>query len=168
MKIIGVCGLAGSGKDTVADYLVAKHNYTKVSFAAILKDMLRVAGLPEPTNRDDKEKIIEGFNFSWRHAAQTLGTEYGRVCLGENIWIDLTMKSLREDGKYVVSDVRFENEATAIRNVGNLIHLKGRGANLGELSAHASEAGVAYKSGDVLISNDSSMELLYAGVELAL
>mgnify|MGYP003475731213 FL=1 len=111
--IIGITGVAGSGKDTAADYLVSKYGFTKVSFAAILKNMLSVAGLPEPSNRDDKEKIVEGFNFTWREAAQTLGTEWGRS-LDENIWVKLTMASLEEGKNYVFSDVRFDNEAKAI------------------------------------------------------
>ena len=36
--IIGICGLIGSGKDTIADYLVEQHNFQKMSFADKLKD----------------------------------------------------------------------------------------------------------------------------------
>ena len=36
--IIGICGLIGSGKDTIADYLVNDHNFVKLSFADKLKD----------------------------------------------------------------------------------------------------------------------------------
>lgn len=36
--ILGICGLIGSGKGTVADILVRDHNFTKVSFADKLKD----------------------------------------------------------------------------------------------------------------------------------
>ena len=32
-----MCGKSGSGKDTVADYLVQKYNFTKISFADELK-----------------------------------------------------------------------------------------------------------------------------------
>ena len=35
--IIGVCGLIGSGKDTIADYLISEHNFQKISFADKLK-----------------------------------------------------------------------------------------------------------------------------------
>ncbi len=36
--IIGICGLIGSGKDTIAEYLIKEHNYIKLSFADKLKD----------------------------------------------------------------------------------------------------------------------------------
>ena len=36
--IIGICGLIGSGKGSVADILVQEHNYKKISFADKLKD----------------------------------------------------------------------------------------------------------------------------------
>lgn len=41
--IIAVCGLAGSGKDTACDHLVAKHGFRKTSFAAPLKQMAKIA-----------------------------------------------------------------------------------------------------------------------------
>ena len=40
--IIGICGLIGSGKGTVADILVEQHNFTKISFADKLKDGVEV------------------------------------------------------------------------------------------------------------------------------
>ena len=36
--IIGICGLIGSGKGTVADFLVEHQGFTKISFADKLKD----------------------------------------------------------------------------------------------------------------------------------
>lgn len=140
--IVGITGAAGSGKDTAADYLVSKYGFTKVSFAAILKNMLSVAGLPEPSNRDDKEKNVEGFDFTWREAAQTLGTEWGRS-LDENIWVKLTMTSLEDGKNYVFSDVRFDNEAEAIlcKN-GVVVQMNGRAADLGQSATHASEQGI--------------------------
>ena len=36
--LIGICGLIGSGKDTVASRLVKKHGFKRDSFAKSLKD----------------------------------------------------------------------------------------------------------------------------------
>ena len=36
--IISVTGFIGSGKDTIADYLVAEHVFKRESFAVTLKD----------------------------------------------------------------------------------------------------------------------------------
>ena len=40
--IIGLCGRAGSGKDTIADFLVNEYNFTKLSFGKILKDVVSI------------------------------------------------------------------------------------------------------------------------------
>jgi hypothetical protein len=164
--IIGFTGAAGSGKDTAADYLVSQYGFIKVSFAAILKNMLSVAGLPEPSNRDDKEKNVEGFNFTWREAAQTLGTEWGRN-LDENIWVKLTMAKLDSDKNYVFSDVRFDNEAQAIIRSGSGINFKVcyRSANLGENSNHASEQGVSGLYIGQEIDNSGDITKLYAQLD---
>jgi hypothetical protein len=41
--IVAVCGLAGSGKDMACDYLVRTHGFKKTSFAAPLKQMVKIA-----------------------------------------------------------------------------------------------------------------------------
>lgn len=39
--LIGISGLAGSGKDTCADFLVRKHGFVKVGFADVMKRICR-------------------------------------------------------------------------------------------------------------------------------
>jgi len=164
--IIGLAGKAGSGKDTVADYLVANYGFEKISFAKPLKDMLSAAGFPEPTNRDDKEKPINGFNFSWRYMAQTLGTEWGRNCLGQDIWVQIAMRNLDTNKNYVFSDVRFENEADAIRKAGGIvIHLLGRKSDLGSNGEHISEKPLVQIGKDIMLLNQNSKQHLFTTID---
>ena len=163
MKMIGVTGPAGSGKDTVAGYLVEYHNYTQKSFAAPLKAMLAAIGFPEPANREDKEKQIEGFPFSWRKLAQTLGTEW-RDLVDRELWLKLAQQQFGP--QVVFSDARFNWEAEAIRQAGGIIiHLEGRSVDLGNEAGHASEAGVTRKPEDFIITNQGTIADLYNSVE---
>lgn len=169
-QIIGVAGPAGAGKDTVADYLVSQYGFVKLAFAGPLKAMLAAGGLAEPADRALKEEKIEGFSFTWRRAAQTLGTEWGRA-LDPDIWTKMAMNQaidLQVQGKSVVfSDVRFENEGQIIRAFhGRVLHLIGRKIEMGAAAAHASETGVLFHpSRDALIENAGSIGLLYEQVD---
>lgn len=171
--ILGIAGPAGAGKDTVADYLVAQHGFVKLAFAGPLKEMLAVAGFAEPAERALKEALVPGFDFSWRRAAQALGTEWGRV-LDPAIWTKIIARRidiLSEQRRHVVlSDVRFANEASLIRGLGgSILHLYGRRVDLGEAAAHVSENGVQYwPSKDHLINNAGSLVELHEQLELAL
>lgn len=165
--IIGLTGPAGAGKDTVADYLVEHHNFRKLSWAAPLKAGLAAMGFPEPADRADKERPIPGFDFSWREAAQKLGTEFGRG-LDPDIWIKIVGRMLQEQShiNWVVSDCRFENESALIRILGGQMwHIKGRAVDLGANAGHASEAGLLfYPAVDELIDNRGDMARLFANV----
>ncbi len=155
MKIVGFAGKAGSGKTTLARALVDQHGFERVSFAGLLKAALAAMGIPEPATQALKEEIIPELGVSWRHCAQTLGTEWGRRRVNPDIWVKLTIANLKEDGRYVFDDVRFENESMAIRSAGGVIvHLHGRAATLAEgTQGHASEAGIAAGPGDLFFQN---------------
>ena len=162
--ILGLTGPAGAGKDTVADRLCSTYGFRKLSFAGILKRMLAAGGMPEPS-RDQKEDCIPGLPFTWRDAAQKLGTEWGRG-LDPDLWVKLTMMGVPPRGNWVLSDVRFPNEATAVRKQGYLLHVTGRKiALVGATATHASEAGIRFEDGDQVINNSANMDLLY--IEIA-
>jgi len=165
--VLAFTGKAGSGKDTAAGWVANNYGFEPVSFAAPLKAALAAMGLPEPRDREQKEKPVPGFDFTWRYAAQTLGTEWGRNILGQNLWTDLGMKKILAFDRAVVTDARFDNEAQALRGVGGvIIHLKGRQANLSsDLASHASEALVSFKDGDFVIENTGSIEELFVKID---
>jgi hypothetical protein len=132
-----------------------------VSFAAPLYDMLEAGGFGRPKTLEEKEAIIPYLGFSWRHAAQTLGTEWGRNTLREDIWTMLAIGKLHQSGRYVFDDLRFENEAKAIRDMGGyIIHIRGRRGGDGS-DQHASELGIKEQPGDRLINNEADIRTLH-------
>jgi hypothetical protein len=163
--LIGVCGAAGSGKDTVADIL----GFERVAFADPLYEMVSiVTGLTpdEMRDRETKEATIDWLGHSPRQLLQTLGTEWGRDTISQTIWVDAAMRRVRrllDEGRdVVVTDVRFDNEAAAIKAAGGQVWqiVRGEGCVRGVSMRHASEAGVAATLVDRVIGNWSTIEKL--------
>ena len=121
MRVIGLTGKAGSGKSTAAKYLVEEYGYTLIKFADPLKDMLRVIGLGHyELEGDGKEKpcyLLGG--KTPRFAMRSLGTEWGRHTMYQDIWVEAWYRRANEivqsGGKVVCDDVRFPNEISAVK-----------------------------------------------------
>ncbi len=142
-KIIGITGLAGSGKDTIGDNLVANSpNWEKVSFASHLKDVAsllfgfdrKMLAGETPEDRAVRELPDKfwsekmGKDFTPRFALQFLGTNLLRNQLHQNIWVDcLERKIIESDKNIVITDVRFPNEIDMIRSIGGEIWRVERG-----------------------------------------
>lgn len=117
--IVGISGLAGSGKDAAADILVKNHNFAKVALADPLKRICKEVfaftdeqlwGPSDKRNEEDKRyphtfagSLSEPRGYlTPRHALQQLGTEWGRHCY-HNVWVDYALrvsKALLEDPEY--------------------------------------------------------------------
>lgn len=164
-ELIGLMGYAQSGKDTAAAALVAE-GYERVAFADALRDMLyainpylpgygRVASVVSDDGWDvSKQRITEV-----RELLQRLGTEAGRKVLGDGIWVDTAMAKVKPGGKYVITDVRFPNEAEAIRAAGGqLIRIIRPGC--GPVNNHPSETALDGLEADVTVNNFSTIEVL--------
>lgn len=159
-QLIGISALARCGKTTVANYLHERYGLDHYSFAGPLKQGLQVMlGLSdEHTEGELKELPLPQFGGkSPRQLMQTLGTEWGRSLVDNQIWLTCAQGRLQSATQgLVIADVRFENEAQWIRdNGGVVVHIQRPGA--ATVSAHASEAGVAIAEGDVLVVNDGSL-----------
>lgn len=168
--VIALTGLAGSGKSTASKYLIEKHGYQLVKFAGPLKDMLRAIGLGEGhiegAHKETDLAMLSG--RTPRYAMQTLGTEWGRKCMGEDFWTNLWRSRvdgvLAFGGRVVVDDCRFPNEADEVRKLGGAVwRLVGRGGIAG---SHESEAGCGKE--DFVIANDNETDTLFSNVGEAL
>ena len=139
--IIGIVGFAGSGKGTVGDILVNDYDFTKLSFADVVKDSVAaIFGWPRHLLEGDTDESREfrekrddfwsarlGYEFTPRLAMQLMGTESGRNVFHENIWVHAVERRIKHkqewefEDKFVIPDVRFSNEIEAIRNWGGFI-----------------------------------------------
>lgn len=183
--LIGICGPAGSGKDTLANGIAAMDVYFVYHFADPIKAALNAMfgwGPAHWENRGWKEEPIpwlerelaaighesEKCSPSPRYLAQTLGTEWGRETVDQNIWLKIADQKFKrintsarmEGGRImglgmIVADVRFNNEAKWIKDSGGLmLEVVRPGQDFISEDSHASEAGVDPALIDAVITND--------------
>ena len=135
--IIGICGFIGSGKDTVADYLVNFHEFRRESFASTLKDAVSAVFGWDRTMLEGRTKEAREWReqvdpwWAERLAMPTLtprwvlqywGTEVCRKGFHDDIWIASLENKLRNSKDHVViSDCRFPNEIKSIKDAGGKI-----------------------------------------------
>ncbi len=167
--IIGLCGLAKSGKTTLADYLVKEFGYKRIKFADPLKDMLRALGLTyqeiEGDRKEDCCKLLG--NKSPRFAMQSLGTEWGRQMISPTIWVDIWEHRVSEARKtktpVVVDDCRFQNELDTLKRLGGVSLTIVRSGNT-PVNDHVSEK--IQLASDATIQNDRTVgEFISASIE---
>jgi hypothetical protein len=173
-RLIAVTGYKNSGKNAICSVLEHECDYVVTGFADKLKAMLLamnpiihcdpISG-PTPTRL---KTVIDAFGWDIakedypevRRLLQTLGTEAGRNHLGEQVWVDAWRRdagTLLGQGRDVcVSDMRFLNEAQAVRSLGGQIWRVLRpGTARGE---HLSESELDQIVPDRVIQNGSSLE----------
>ena len=153
-RVIGFCGLAGSGKTTAARALQDIHDWQRVSFAGPLKRMAEACGMTLSEMAGDLKETPRAWlcGKTPRQFLQFIGTEFGRDMIGPDFWVncwrnqvdrlvlealaDLALEGLR----IVADDVRFPNEAAMIRSLGGIVvRIDRPGAGSASGAGHASE-----------------------------
>jgi hypothetical protein len=136
-RIISLSGLAGAGKDTVADMLCSDYGYQRISFAAALKDccaaifgwdreMLegRTAEARDQRERADdwwSTRLSAPAGFTPRKALQQLGTDVMRNHFHPDIWLaalERRILTAGPDDRFVITDCRFPNELACLQGLG--------------------------------------------------
>jgi hypothetical protein len=161
-RLIGITGAAGSGKDSLADLLVYDRGATKYSFARPIKEALNAMfgwTMEQWDDRVWKEAVLPWLGKSPRVLAQTLGTEWGRELIHPEMWVLLGAQRFREHagtGPFVIPDMRFDNEAQMVRQLGGVV-IKVHRPGVAAIAAHKSEAGVSSSLIDWNAMNDRSL-----------
>jgi hypothetical protein len=178
VRIIGITGKAGSGKDTLAAMIaeeikrrkfgIVPQIYSLATPMKVAVDSMLDFADPDDSGknwfaRENKEHDIRWLGVSPRVLLQTLGTEWGRNTLGQSFWIKIAqayMSAFSDVSVFIVPDIRFDNEAGWVRDSGQLIHIYRIGVDPVGLEGHESEAGVKYEIGDLTVGNDGQLEEL--------
>lgn len=183
--IIGICGLIGSGKGTVADILVEHYRFQKLSFADSLKDgVAAMFGWPRELLEGDSMQSREwreckdqfwthelGITITPRLVLQQVGTECMRQGFYDGIWVSLVKQKLQQNlaANTVIPDVRFPNEISMIQQQGGAIWEVVRGelpdwaqnyrqSGIEPVDIHASEWAWMQTARDRVISNNGTLE----------
>jgi len=120
-NIIAISGKANTGKDHVSRLIQNSYKYYPFSFALHFK--MELVGLGDVTY----EEVMDTKPTHVRDIIQQRGTEHGRLLYGEDIWVDtmhswLTYFSKNWNiGNFIVSDIRFPNEAEYVKRMGGKV-----------------------------------------------
>jgi hypothetical protein len=176
--IIGICGLKSSGKSTLAGLLCDKKGFVRLAFAEPIRDMLHAFLLYQGASYVTIDRILHGdlkeeaspyFNGkTYRHVIQTLGTEWGRDLIDQNLWVSAWSRKVDQYFHVVVDDLRFLSEAKAIKDrKGIIIRLERDGANIGD-DQHRSETELWKIQNNYTIDNSGTKEEMWEQMRLIL
>ncbi len=181
--LIGFLAKKRHGKDTCADYLVNQFGFTKIAFADPLKKGVgELFGFSdEQLYGDQKESIDEYWGITPRLAFQYLGTDVFRNDIQKimpniqnQFWVRKFQRTYLEaiakdpNARYVVSDVRFQNEVDIIHELGGTV-TKIHRPNIDLIDNHLSETEIdRVKNYDHMIQNDGTIKNLHDKLDLHL
>jgi len=176
--LLGVGGFMHHGKSTVAQYYCDHHNFSEYAFAGPLKEGCRyIFGFTtEQLYSDMKDQVDSFWGVTPRYIFQQVGTNIFRdllkvylphIPLQSTLWIENFKRWLETQSKsVVVSDVRFVDEASVIRELGGTLIRVIRPSLLQQYGhlyqKHVSETDSVNIMYDFLLVNDGTLDELYA------
>lgn len=187
MDLVGLAGWAQSGKNEVGVVLEG-HDYKQVAFADKLREAIEIlnpiVGFDVPVRGMDVaihpyenvrairyldakktwgyEAMKTMFDAEPRRLLQVMGTEVGREFIGPDTWLRPLMAQIdAAPGKYSITDVRFPNEADAIKERGGRVYWISR-PGIGPANDHPSEHALDDYDFDAVIDNSGTLDDLAA------
>lgn len=172
MTLIGLHGLAGSGKDTCANYLCNKYGFKKIAFADSLKQIVCIiTGWPfkfvnGDIDREIRETLIHPvYGLTCRQLLQFVGTDLFRNQLNKEIWVNIVKMHIQNhpDENIVVTDCRFINEIKMVEELGGQIWIINR-ESYSNVNQHESEKKIKVDNATI-INNNGSLNDLYQKID---
>lgn len=171
MLLIGLAGRKGHGKDTAAKGLPMCEN---VKFAGALKAMIRTLFEYVGLDAETIERAIEGDlkevpmeclgGKTPRHAMQTLGTEWGRDLIWNNLWANSFELRAGQFPFVVCTDMRFPNEVALVKSMGGTTIRIVNPYRPPSTDEHPSETAIDTLAVDCVVVNDGTIEELHDDV----
>lgn len=174
-RIIGLTGYAQVGKDTVGAVL-REEGYERRAFADKMKAQLLLINPWVPDGDHSLVRLVElvgrigwdrakAENAEVRRLMQNVGA---REVLGQDVWVKALMPELDPNRAYVITDVRFPNEADAIKMKGGQVWRVVR-PGVGPLNDSITETAMdGYTDIDYTVVNDGDIAELAQRVEWGL
>lgn len=166
-QIVGIAGKKRSGKDTLCSMMQTYHPYQQIAFAGALYNCMlamdpwvraepgfqRLSALHEEFGYEACKDMFPDV----REYMKKLGTEGVREHIGPTTWLDVVVRKIKASPttSFIVTDVRFDNEAQAIQELGGMVVKLERDTNDGD--THVSENIENIKQ-DVLYRNNSGLD----------
>lgn len=167
--IIGFAYRARVGKSVSADYLANTYSFINDSFAYSLKQGAKIIfSLSEDQMELTKEIPDDFWGMSPRQILQLMGTEAMRTVFSGDIWVKTLQRRIQQHPtrNHAISDVRFKNEAEAIKAMGGIVIRIDRDKS-GTTSKHSSETELdTYDKWDELLDNNGDFNHLFTQLDL--
>ncbi|OBS08948.1 deoxynucleotide monophosphate kinase family protein [Acidihalobacter prosperus] len=189
--ILGLTGAAGSGKDTVANYLVSAYGFKRHAFADLLYEEVSAAfDVPFKVlaRRDTKERPMDALKLSRCHKAEftaylmakeapkldaVFSPRYILQRWGDfrrakqpDYFVEPVISDIRAEPQmnHVVSDMRFPNEHAALMSL-NAFFWRIERTGISSVSAHISETALAEAVADKTVFNHGTIHDLQRVVD---
>lgn len=168
--LVALTGRAGAGKSTAAAHLEDEYAFTSIAFADPLLDAL--GALAQHADVDGawlvdrvlKELPMPVLSHSYRTLARTVADALR--ALDPDVFVRIALHRVRQaramGNNVVVTDVRYPNEAAALRALGaHTVRINRSAGLLASVGAHSSEQYIATLPVEGWLDNDGSKAVLF-------